>query len=172
MDHSISKMETSLSSTEYKLYDKWTLWAHLPHDTNWTVDSYKRILTFNNAYEIITLLESMPEEMIKNCMLFVMRDGILPMWEDEKNKKGGCFSYKVNNKNVCSIWKNLSYSLVGESLTENKSIIPCINGITISPKKHFCIIKIWLTNCNYQNPTVITDNLGISSQGCLFKTHM
>jgi hypothetical protein len=165
-------METSLSSTEYKLYDKWTLWAHLPHDTNWTVDSYKRILTFNNAYEIITLLESMPEEMIKNCMLFVMRDGILPMWEDEKNKKGGCFSYKVNNKNVCSIWKNLSYSLVGESLTENKSIIPCINGITISPKKHFCIIKIWLTNCNYQNPTVITDNLGISSQGCLFKTHM
>ena len=172
MDHSISTMEPSLSNTEYKLYDKWTLWAHLPHDTNWTVDSYKRILTFNSAYEIITLLESMPEEMIKNCMLFIMRNGILPMWEDEKNKKGGCFSYKVNNKNVCSIWKNLSYSLVGESLTENKSILPCINGITISPKKHFCIIKIWLTNCNYQNPTVISENLGISSQGCLFKTHM
>ena len=193
MDNSITKMELSTgtsstgstsstgpsstatagsNSTDYKLYDKWTLWAHLPHDTNWTFDSYIRILTFNSVHAIIMLLETIPDEMITNCMLFIMRDGIKPMWEDTKNKKGGCFSYKINNKNVSSIWKNLSYSLVGESLTENTSVRPCINGITISPKKNFCIVKIWLANCNYQNPAVIADNLGISSQGCLFKTHM
>ena len=163
---------TGVASTDYKLYDKWTLWAHLPHDTNWTFDSYIRILTFNSVHAIIMLLETIPDEMITNCMLFIMRDGIKPMWEDPKNKKGGCFSYKINNKNVSSIWKNLSYSLVGESLTENTSVRPCINGITISPKKNFCIVKIWLANCNYQNPSVIAENLGISSQGCLFKTHM
>lgn len=179
MDHSIQKkMETTLGETansaspEYKLYDKWTLWAHLPHDTNWTFDSYIRILTFDSANAIIMLLESIPDEMITNCMLFIMRDGIKPMWEDPKNKKGGCFSYKINNKNVSAIWKSLSYSLVGESLTENTQVRPCINGITISPKKNFCIVKIWLANCNYQNPAVIADNLGISSQGCLFKTHI
>ena len=192
MDHSITNMESSNSSstgtgtgststgststgstsTDCKLYDKWTLWAHLPHDTNWTFDSYIRILSFNSVHAIIMLLESIPDEMITNCMLFIMRDGIKPMWEDPKNRKGGCFSYKINNKNVSSIWKNLSYSLVGESLTENTNVRPCINGITISPKKNFCIVKIWLTNCNYQNPAVIADNLGISSQGCLFKTHM
>ena len=33
-------------------------------------------------------------------MLFVMRNGINPMWEDPKNKDGGCFSYKISNKNV------------------------------------------------------------------------
>jgi hypothetical protein len=159
-------------STDYKLYDKWTLWAHMPHDTNWTFDSYIRILSFNSVHAIIMLLETIPDEMITNCMLFIMRDGIKPMWEDPKNKKGGCFSYKINNKNVSSIWKNLSYSLVGESLTENTNVRPHINGITISPKKNFCIVKIWLANCNYQNPAVIADNLGISSQGCLFKTHM
>jgi hypothetical protein len=169
---SASAAGPSSSSTDYKLYDKWTLWAHLPHDTNWTFDSYIRILTFNSVHAIIMLLETIPDEMITNCMLFIMRDGIKPMWEDTKNKKGGCFSYKINNKNVSSIWKNLSYSLVGESLTENTSVRPCINGITISPKKNFCIVKIWLANCNYQNPAVIADNLGISSQGCLFKTHM
>ena len=191
MDNSITKMESSKpsstmtgaasaqaqastcpASTDCKLYDKWTLWAHLPHDTNWTFDSYIRILTFNSVHAIIMLLETIPDEMITNCMLFIMRDGIKPMWEDPKNKKGGCFSYKINNKNVSSIWKNLSYSLVGESLTENTSVRPCINGITISPKKNFCIVKIWLANCNYQNPAVIADGLGISSQGCLFKTHM
>ena len=30
-------------------------------------------------------------------MLFLMRDGIQPIWEDEKNRNGGCFSYKINN---------------------------------------------------------------------------
>ena len=160
------------SSTNYKLYDKWTLWAHLPHDTNWTFESYIRILTFNTVEEIIMLLETLPNEIITNCMLFIMRDGIKPMWEDPKNVKGGCFSYKINNKNVVSIWKNLSYSLVGESLTEQSSARPAINGITISPKKNFCIVKIWFSNCNYQNPSIIIDDVGISSQGCLFKTHI
>jgi len=159
-------------TTENKLYDKWTLWGHLPHDTNWTFESYIRILTFNTAEEIIMLLETLPNEVITNCMLFIMRDGIKPMWEDPKNVKGGCFSYKINNKNVVSIWKNLSYSLVGESLTDQVNARSTINGITISPKKNFCIVKIWFSNCNYQNPSIIIDDIGISSQGCLFKTHI
>ena len=160
------------ATTENKLYDKWTLWGHLPHDTNWTFESYIRILTFNTAEEIIMLLETLPNEVITNCMLFIMRDGIKPMWEDPKNVKGGCFSYKINNKNVVSIWKNLSYSLVGESLTDQVNARQVINGITISPKKNFCIVKIWFSNCNYQNPSIIIDDIGISSQGCLFKTHI
>ncbi len=160
------------ATTENKLYDKWTLWGHLPHDTNWTFESYIRILTFNTVEEIIMLLETLPNEVITNCMLFIMRDGIKPMWEDPKNVKGGCFSYKINNKNVVSIWKNLSYSLVGESLTDQVNARPAINGITISPKKNFCIVKIWFSNCNYQNPSIIIDDIGISSQGCLFKTHI
>ena len=169
---STASMSTTNVPTDYKLYDKWTLWAHLPHDTNWTFESYIRILTFDTAEAMIMLLETIPEEMTTNCMLFIMRDGIKPMWEDPKNKKGGCFSYKINNKNVSSVWKNLSYSLVGESLTEDVNVRPAINGITISPKKNFCIVKIWLANCAYQNPVVIADNLGISSMGCLFKTHI
>ena len=163
---------TTTATTENKLYDKWTLWGHLPHDTNWTFESYIRILTFNTAEEITMLLETLPNEVITNCMLFIMRDGIKPMWEDPKNVKGGCFSYKINNKNVVSIWKNLSYSLVGESLTDQVNARPAINGITISPKKNFCIVKIWFSNCNYQNPSIIIDDIGISSQGCLFKTHI
>jgi hypothetical protein len=105
-------------------------------------------------------------------MLFLMRDGILPMWEDNKNKNGGCFSYKVNNKNVASVWKNLSYTLVGECLTTDKRLRPNITGITISPKKNFCIIKIWLSNRDFQNPTAICEMEGISPQGCIFKKHI
>ena len=72
-----------------------------------------------------------------------------------------------------AVWKMLSYILVGESLSDDKSIRKNINGITISPKKNFCIIKIWLSSCEYQNPKVIVEIAGgITSQGCLFKKHM
>ncbi len=27
----------------HALYDKWVLWAHLPHDTDWTLKSYKKL---------------------------------------------------------------------------------------------------------------------------------
>ena len=79
-------------STFHKLKDSWTLWAHLPHDTEWNLNSYKEIMSFNTVEEALTLYETLPDKMIKNCMLFLMRKGITPIWEDEKNRKGGCFS--------------------------------------------------------------------------------
>ena len=109
--------------------------------------------------------------MIKNCMLFLMRKGIQPIWEDEKNRKGGCFSYKVNNRSVAYSWKNLSYALLGETLTSNE-LSKYVNGITISPKKNFCIIKIWLSSCEYNNPEMIMEIDGLLRHGCLFKKHI
>ena len=47
-----------------------------------------------------------------------------------------------------------------------------INGITISPKKNFCIMKVWVANCLFQDATVIRDVEGVSSHGCLFKRHV
>jgi hypothetical protein len=61
---------------------------------------------------------------------------------------------------------------VGESMADNKSILPLINGITISPKKNFCIVKIWLASCEFRDSSVIKELHGISSHGCLFKEHM
>ena len=84
----------------HKLYDKWCLWAHLPHNTEWSLDSYKKIITFNTLEEAIALFDNLSDSLIKNCMLFLMKDGINPMWEDKKNIDGGCFSYKISNKFV------------------------------------------------------------------------
>jgi hypothetical protein len=51
-------------------------------------------------------------------------------------------------------------------------MIANINGIKISPKKNFCIIKVWKTNCDCQNPEVLNEVKGISTYGCLFKKHI
>jgi hypothetical protein len=159
------------SQSHHQLSDKWVLWAHLPHDTDWTAPSYKHIYSFDTIEMAISLFEVLPEKMVTNCMLFLMRDGVQPMWEDPKNRNGGCFSYRITNKQVPVVWKNLSYSLIGKSITDKSSIFNIITGITISPKKHFCIIKIWLENCKIQNPSVINYIDGLESHGCLFKRH-
>ena len=150
----------------------WTLWAHLPRDTRWELSSYKKIMTFRSAEEAIVLTESIPHKMVRNCMLFIMREGITPMWEDPRNKYGGSFSYKVSNKIVPVAWRDLTYKLVGESMIVDPSGQNAINGITISPKKNFCVIKVWMANCDSQDSNIIGDTVqGIASYGCLFKKH-
>lgn len=161
-----------LQSKVNRLFDKWTLWAHYPHDTSWSIESYKKLYTFDSIESIVAFYKILPENIIKNCMLFLMRDGIIPTWEDNKNKDGGCFSYKINNKFVGNIWKRLSYNLVGENLTDNKKLLPNINGITISPKINFCIIKIWISCCEFQSANLIKDINELTSSGCIFKKHL
>jgi len=165
-------MDANTEQVFHNLQYKWTLWAHLPQDNNWTKNSYIPIFTFSNIEEVIAINNVIPETMVKNCMLFIMREGVMPMWEDPKNRDGGCFSYKVSNKQVCDVWRDLSYVLVGDTISSNMNFTNSVAGITISPKKNFCIIKIWMIDCNNQNPTVVTTDVkNLSPQGCLFKKH-
>jgi len=169
-------METETTTVVHKLEehllsDKWVLWAHLPHDTDWSLKSYIKIVEMNSAEEVISLCNSIPEKMIKNCMLFLMRKEINPTWEDVRNCKGGCFSFKVINKNVYTVWNDCIKGLTGGCVSSNKNFMENINGITISPKKSFCILKFWMTDLQYQNPKEIINIEGLSSHGCLFKKH-
>jgi hypothetical protein len=149
----------------------WSLWCHLPHDTDWSIKSYIKLYDFNTVEQAVSVTEMLPAKLVTNCMLFLMRDGITPIWEDVRNRNGGCFSYKVSNKDVPDCWRQLTYVLVGNSISPNKALLPVVNGITISPKKNFCIVKIWLANCKFQNAAVINEIVGINPHGCLFKKH-
>lgn len=151
------------------LSDKWILYAHLPHDTNWSINSYKKILEFSNVEETIALFETLPVSMVKNCMLFIMKSHIKPIWEDPLNRNGGCFSFKVSNKDVTKAWKNLCYSITGKTVTKNAQLLESINGATISPKKNFCIIKIWTKDCNTMTAKYIQNIPGLDKTGVIFK---
>ena len=156
----------------HELKNKWTFWVHLPQDVDWSMQSYKKICNFNFVEDTIAITESLPENLIKNCMLFLMKDGISPIWEDTQNRNGGCFSYKISNKHVLTVWKELTYVLVGQSISKDKKFIDGLSGITISPKKNFCIIKIWMNNCLNQNPSVVTNEIpNLIPNGCIFKKH-
>ena len=161
------------NNTKYHtLNDNWILWAHLPHDTDLTIDSYKRIIDMSNIETILEVKKIIPDTMIKNCMIFCMRKGILPTWEDEKNRSGGSFSFKINNSDVYDVWNELMLSLMTEMLIKEEVLNKLINGITISPKKNFCIVKIWMSNIEIQNPKLLNLPSNIDTRSTLFKRHV
>jgi hypothetical protein len=162
----------SIQSPKYELNDKWNLYYHLPDDKNWDASSYTTILgDIQFAEEVMAINKFMPEQVIMRCMLFLMRKGIAPMWEDPKNRVGGCFSYRILNKQVAEVWRILLMLTCGETLTTNLAHSKHINGITISPKKNFCIVKIWLDTTAFQDPAFIKQIVNLPIQGCLFKRH-
>ena len=80
-------------------------------------------------------------------MFFLMRDGIFPAWDSSQNINGGCLSIKVLKENMAEFWEDLVIKVLGETIVKNDHIAKawdCINGLSTSPKKNFCIIKIWV----------------------------
>lgn len=178
----------------HNLNNKWTLWLHLPHDTDWTINSYKKVSTFETLEDCIILIENINKQIVEKCMLFIMKNNIKPIWEDSENTKGGCLSYKINTDYVYEVWKKLNYYLIGGSLINDNDndIMNNINGISISPKKNFCIIKFWIKNTenlkknniyneiNLEPKTVENEKkdpfkidilCNIEKQNCIFKQH-
>ena len=156
---------------EKELQHSWVCWAHLPHDINWSIESYIKLVTIKTVEGTLTLNKTIPDKMIRNCMLFLMKDGINPTWEDKRNMKGGCFSFKISNKYVPQVWKDLICCVVGGTISKDRDFMNDVTGITISPKKTFCIVKIWMSSLNFQNPRVIYNITNLTIQGCLFKKH-
>jgi hypothetical protein len=161
-----------MGDDEHILNDKWDLYYHLPTDPNWDIRSYKIIMKdINSCESVIALNNNLKSGSVKNCMLFLMRSCITPRWEDPQNRNGGCFCYKIHNKTVYPSWNLLFKYIVTETLSDNKTVNENINGITISPKKNFCIIKIWMKTTEYQDSSVFKTFVDERSQGCLFRKH-
>jgi hypothetical protein len=163
-----------------KLNNDWSCWIHYQNDNEWTLESYKHIAKFSYLKEITLFIENLHESIIKKTMVFFMKDSILPLWETEDNIDGGCFSYKISNNNIVDIFKILLYKIVGNTLIDDENINLNINGISISPKKNFCIIKIWMKKMgcfdnfdtsSTKDPFAIHTIFAIEEQICVFKQH-
>lgn len=127
-----------------ELNTSWTLWFHKFNDDKWDLDSYSKLCKFNTIEEFVTTLHLLKPKHIQHGMLFMMREDIEPLWESEDNKDGGCFSFKIYKQDLPEAWRILTTKLVNESILKKKEDYNLINGISISPKKTYSIIKLWL----------------------------
>ena len=172
IEESAPIQESPIQESVHSLSTKWTLYYHLPNDNNWALSGYKVVMSEMDSLEqLISLNRVVTERMVKYSMLFFMRDGVSPLWEDKQNRTGGSFSYKVPNKAVYRLWNDLVYLMCGNTLMVDPSHMSLVNGITVSPKRNFCIVKIWMADCTMQDPSIIVHVPNLLHTGCLFKSH-
>jgi hypothetical protein len=99
-----------------------------------------------------------------------MREHITPRWEDDNNKNGGCFSLKINKEEVLEKLFEITSQILGETLGKTDEISMNINGISISPKKNYHIIRIWIKSGNNLNKDNYNFNIP-SYSTLMYKSH-
>lgn len=160
---------------DFPLTNKYQAYLHLPQDSDWSIKSYKTIGQFSRIDEMLEFFKQMPPVLIEKGMLFVMKENILPLWEDHENKLGGSFCYKVPLSQVVETFKLMVYALAGRCISSNMAFVEDVTGITISPKLGgFCILKIWTSGTKYQDPTIVNAKIfkdPNTAKGCIFRKH-
>ena len=142
--------ENTTDTSSIKLHylnRKWVLWYHDPNNTSYTIDSYINLGTIDTIESFWHYYYQLKLTQLQNGMFFLMADGTKPTWED--NMKGGAWSFKIDKKDISQAWTKLSIQLLSDNWIEadpKSSLHNQLNGIFISPKKTFTILKLWIND--------------------------
>jgi Eukaryotic initiation factor 4E len=142
----------SCSLNEHFLNDSWTLYFHDPNNNDWTESSYISLFPISTIEEFVDIHVHFRDAWNQG-MFFMMREHIFPVWEDEHNKNGGCFSFKIMKPEVHMYWFKLVALLLGETMVDKKYMND-ICGVSISPKRNFCILRVWVASQNIKESMI------------------
>lgn len=123
------------------LPDVFTLYFHHPGNESWTLESYEQVASVATAGEAWALMQGLArrDACAEQGMLFVMRDGIFPVWDDAMNIEAGCLSMRVPLER----WpEEFAFGLLSRLL--GGQLGRAVNGVSSSPRTGHCLVKLWL----------------------------
>ena len=130
-------------------------------DSNWNKNSYEKLITLRTSSDFWTVFDIIQPKLSRG-MFFFMKNEIFPKWDDSSNNDEYVFiSIKIIKENVGVFMEDLLLKLVAECLSEIEN--DNINGLSISPKKNFCICKIWIKSSKVLSKEYILSNFDIPS---------
>jgi len=141
----------------FDLKNKWVLWFHKTDDKKWSLSSYIKVIEIKTYFDLLFVLKDIHN--ITCGMFFLMKDGINPIYEDEKNINGGYWSIRITKKESYDFWEKLVYYMCIDHLTIDPTHEVNINGISLSPKINNCIFKIWTDNYKNMNTKYMRNDL-------------
>lgn len=135
-----------MDGDEQYLDDLWSLYFHDPSNSDWTLPSYIRICDVTN----LAMYDALTKHMSTNLhlgMFFLFRESVFPCWDDPGNINGGSLSFKVMKNDVGRFWSDLCKKMLSDDIIapsmRGSAAAEVVTGMSISPKKNFCIIKVW-----------------------------
>lgn len=150
----------------YNLNNDWVIYFHDFMDTNWNRESYEKLVSIDNVVDFWTIFNIIKDKLSVG-MFFFMKKNIFPKWDDNENTKMSYMSIKILKTNASIFMEKILVHLMSETLyTDNPDLI---NGLSISPKKNFCICKIWINSVDDVHKNIELYNIPDDYHGeCLF----
>jgi len=147
----------------------WTLYFHSPEETKWTLNTFISLGSMKTWYQFWAIMEALKTDSLSDGMFFLMRDPSPPLWEHHHHIRGGCYSFRCPKKDAADVF--LTYSIAGmfDAVATNKA--NQINGLSISPKRGFNIIKVWNTDApTYHAPGDVVTNISTVKEADIIYT--
>jgi hypothetical protein len=124
----------------HALNDAWTVYVHDPGSAGWKYTRAARLLSVEDFWAA----QAAVRPRLGDGSVFLMRGEVYPSWDDPPNVEGGCLSLKVPSAHAPPIWEHVAAHMVGETLVRDPRAWGAVNGASISPKRNFCVVKLWL----------------------------
>lgn len=128
------------NGSDILLPNTYILWSHDIHNKNWDIKSYKKLFTVKTVSDFWKLFNNFHKFSIKFIHFFLMKEGVEPVWEHPMNRGGGVCSFKIEINNVLQLWEYINVMMMCGKLSTDSGDI---NGVSISPKNNWAILKVW-----------------------------
>lgn len=150
-DDSQNKDENAVIDPEYlikhPLQNSWTLWffKNDARNKNWE-DNQKPITTFHTVEDFWALYNhiELASKLMSGLDYSLFKEGIKPMWEDERNSRGGRWVIQLEKKfrQSCldNYWLEVMLCLIGEAFDDHSK---SVNGAVVSVRPKGDKIGIW-----------------------------
>ncbi len=134
------------------LNSPWTVWVHKSDCQVWTEDSYTNIYVINSLGSFWRFFNNFHLlDKVRN-QLFIMRNKVKPIWEDNENRNGGicsikldCYSKQGKSDIGVVAMTAICLLIMNETFVQHNEEI---NGISYSIKNRSVLIKVWCKNFN------------------------
>ncbi|VVC38220.1 Hypothetical protein CINCED_3A011156 [Cinara cedri] len=137
---------------KHPLENKWTLWFYENKSKVWE-ENIHEVASFDTVEDFWCLFNHIkpPSQLSLHCDYNYFKNGIKPMWEDDKNSTGGRWLLQLppakNSPQVDDYWKNLIMSIIGEVYEHSCEI----NGAIVNIRSKGTKIAIWTNNASKEN---------------------
>ncbi|XP_033110124.1 eukaryotic translation initiation factor 4E-like [Anneissia japonica] len=131
---------------KHPLENKWALWFFKNDKTKSWADNLRIVTTFDTVEDFWAVYNhiQLASKLVTGCDYSLFKDGVKPMWEDDKNKAGGRwlvnFDKRQRHVDVDRSWLETLLCLVGEAFEEYGDHV---NGCVINIRTKGDKIAIW-----------------------------
>ena len=165
---------------KHPLQNEWTLWFFKNDRTRSWEENQRSIITFNTVEDFWALYNHIEfaSKLASGCDYSLFKSGIKPMWEDDKNRRGGRWLINLDKKQriTCldNFWLEVMLCLIGETFDDHSQYV---NGAVVSVRNKGDKIGLWLGDAS-QGTSILTigkkvkERLGIDLKTTLgFEAH-